>query len=124
MKESIKSDGNEHEVAVMVLEFEQDNLKILYSPSLKVCSYGETTASARKNFDSAIEAFFEFENKKSRLHDTLIGLGWAAEGKKSNTNLSPPKEHELNIPYHIFAQANMAKEVVSSTRPVRVPAFA
>lgn len=63
-------------IDIIVNSFKENDTFVLYTPSLNICSYGETIEDATINFNSSIIAFLKFENNKNRLNETIKILGW------------------------------------------------
>lgn len=63
-----------------ILEFEDHGHHIVYIPSLKLSSYGNTAEEAQKMMgDVVLEDFFEnlFEQSENVIFDYLKNLGWS-----------------------------------------------
>ncbi len=74
-------------VMVEVLFTHEDDYVIATCPALNVSSYGKTEKEAKKNFDEAIEIFFEETNRKGTLEKNLVKNGWTLSPK----SYDPPR---------------------------------
>ncbi len=59
---------------------------IAYTPALDLSTSGNTFEDAQKNFNEAVNIFFEELIEMGTLDDVLMGLGW----QKQNKVLVPP----------------------------------
>lgn len=59
---------------------------IAYTPALDLSTSGDTFEDAQKNFDEAVNIFFEELIEMGTTNEVLEGLGW----QKQNNILIPP----------------------------------
>lgn len=82
-------------VVLSLVEFEEDNVTIIYSPALDLSGYGYDKVEAKNSFSEALHEFFRYTNSKRTLDKVLKGLGWSASGSKKQPKFNPPKDSEL-----------------------------
>jgi len=88
--------GNgKYHVGLSLVEFEEDNVTIVYSPALDLSGYGYSQPEAKESFSEALQEFFRYTNNKKTLDKVLKGLGWAIKGSKKKPKFNPPKDSEL-----------------------------
>ncbi|MBD3749937.1 MAG: hypothetical protein IE931_10605 [Sphingobacteriales bacterium] len=88
------NDGKHH-VGLSLIEFEEDNVTIIYSPALDLSGYGYNEDEARKSFSEALKEFLRYTNNKNTLYQVLENLGWLVNGSKKKPRFNPPKDSEL-----------------------------
>ncbi|MBU1372366.1 MAG: hypothetical protein KKG25_00860 [Bacteroidetes bacterium] len=88
------SDGKYH-VGLSLVEFEEENVTIIYSPALDLSGYGYNQDEARNSFSEALKEFFRYTNNKNTLYQVLENLGWLVNGSKKKPRFNPPKDSEL-----------------------------
>ena len=87
--------GNgKYHVGLSLVEFEEDNVTIIYSPALDLSGYGYSQPEAKQSFSEALHEFFQYTNKKT-LDKVLKDLGWAIRGSKKKPKFNPPKDSDL-----------------------------
>jgi hypothetical protein len=87
--------GNgKYHVGLSLVEFEEDNVTIIYSPALDLSGYGYSQPEAKQSFSEALHEFFRYTNKKT-LDKVLKDLGWAIRGSKKKPKFNPPKDSDL-----------------------------
>lgn len=84
-------------VDLSLVEFEEDNVTIIYSPALDLTGYGYNHPEARQSFTEALHEFFQYTKNKKTLNEVLEELGWAIQGSKKKPKFSPPKDSDLVI---------------------------
>ena len=88
--------GNgKYHVGLSLVEFEEDNVTIIYSPALDLSGYGYDDSEAKSSFSEALHEFFKYTSNKNTLDKVLKDLGWNVKGSKKNPKFNPPKDSEL-----------------------------
>ena len=88
--------GNgKYHVGLSLVEFEEDNVTIIYSPALDLSGYGYSREEAKASFSEALHEFFRYTSNKKTLDTILKELGWAVKGSKKKPKFNPPKDSEL-----------------------------
>lgn len=88
--------GNgKYHVGLSLVEFEEDNVTIIYSPALDLSGYGYDHSEAKSSFSEALHEFFRYTNSKNTLDKVLKNLGWNVKGSKKKPKFNPPKDSEL-----------------------------
>ncbi len=72
--------------ALPVSILKEGNSFIAYTPALDLSTFGDTFEDARKNFDEAVNIFFEELVEMGTIDEVLAGLGW----QKQNNTFMPP----------------------------------
>lgn len=101
-------------VGLSLIEFEEDNVTIIYSPALDLSGYGYNQSEAKESFSEALHEFFKYTNNKKTLDKVLKDLGWDIKGSKKNPKFHPPKESELinlNPVYNELVNSNKSYKV-------------
>jgi len=88
------SHGKYH-VGLSLVEFEEENVTIVYSPALDLSGYGYSQEEAKQSFTEALNEFFRYTNNKNTLDKVLKDLGWAIRGSKKKPKFNPPKDSDL-----------------------------
>jgi hypothetical protein len=88
------SHGKYH-VGLSLVEFEEENVTIVYSPALDLSGYGYSQEEAKQSFSEALSEFFRYTNNKNTLDKVLKDLGWAVRGSKKKPKFNPPKDSDL-----------------------------
>ncbi len=88
--------GNEkYNVGLSLVEFEEDNVTIIYSPALDLSGYGYNRIEAEESFSEALREFFRYTTNKKTLNEVLKNLGWEIGGSKKKPKFNPPKDSDL-----------------------------
>ncbi len=88
--------GNgKYHVGLSLVEFEEDNVTIIYSPALDLSGYGYSQPEAKQSFSEALQEFFRYTSNKKTLDKILKDLGWAIKGSKKKPKFNPPKDSDL-----------------------------
>ena len=88
--------GNgKYHVGLSLVEFEEDNVTIIYSPALDLSGYGYNHSEAKNSFSEALHEFFRYNHNKNTLDKVLTSLGWKLKGSKKKPKFDPPKDSEL-----------------------------
>jgi hypothetical protein len=76
--------GNgKYHVGLSLVEFEEDNVTIIYSPALDLSGYGYNHSEAKSSFSEALHEFFRYTSNKNTLDKVLKELGWNVKGSKT-----------------------------------------
>ena len=78
-----------------LIEFQEDDVTIIYSPALDLTGYGYTQEEAKKSFSETLHEFFRYTNDKKTTDEVLKDLGWSVRGSKKKPKFSPPKDSDL-----------------------------
>lgn len=88
--------GNgKYHVGLSLVEFEEENVTIIYSPALDLSGYGYSQSEAKQSFSEALHEFFRYTTNKRTLEKVLKELGWAIRGSKKKPKFNPPKDSDL-----------------------------
>ena len=88
-------DHGKYQVGLSLVEFEEDNVTIIYSPALDLSGYGYDRAEAKQSFSEALHEFFRYTSTKQTLDKVLKELGWTIKGSKKKPKFNPPKDSDL-----------------------------
>ncbi len=88
------SNGTYH-VGLSLIEFEEDNVTIVYSPALDLSGYGYSAQEAQQSFSEALHEFLRYTNNKKTFDKVLKDLGWQIKGSKKKPKFNPPKDSDL-----------------------------
>jgi predicted RNase H-like HicB family nuclease len=72
----IRKNAQSLEIEVEVLLVKEGEYWVSYAPSLKLSSYGDSQAEAKKGFAEALTIFIDETMKKGTLERLLIDYGW------------------------------------------------
>lgn len=76
-------------IKLLLLGYEEEGLKVFYSPSLDLYGYGENEEDAIQSFEESIELYVEHVLEENSLEKDLKKLGWKKHNRyKSRYN--PP----------------------------------
>ena len=75
-------------VGLSVSIFKEGKMFVASSPALDISTSGKTVAEAQKNFQEAVEIFFEETERKATTKEALASLGW----EQKDAKLFPPVE--------------------------------
>lgn len=95
LKADLGFDNGKYHVGLSLVEFEEDNVTIIYSPALDLSGYGYDYSEAKSSFVEALHEFFRYTTNKNTLNQVLRELGWNIKGSKKNQKFDPPKDSEL-----------------------------
>lgn len=84
-----------YHVGLALVEFEEENVTIVYSPALDLSGYGYSPEEAKQSFSEALQEFFRYTNNKNTLDKVLKDLGWKIKGSKVKQKFDPPKDSDL-----------------------------
>ena len=91
-----------YHVGLSLVEFEEDNVTIIYSPALNLSGYGYTQEEAKQSFTETLNEFFRYTNNKNTLDKVLKDLGWVIKGSKKKPKFNPPKDSDLVVSNPLF----------------------
>ena len=80
------------QVLVSVIEFQEDGVYFVYSPSLDITGYGNTKKEAAKSYSETLEEFVRYTAVKGTVLKELKRLGWTVKSKK---NIKAPTMADL-----------------------------
>ncbi|MEC5156659.1 hypothetical protein [Chryseobacterium sp. MP_3.2] len=87
--------NGKYQVDLSLVEFEEENVTIIYSPALDLSGYGYDHVEAKDSFSAALHEFFRYTNNKKTLDRVLKELGWDIKGSKKKPKFNPPKDSDL-----------------------------
>ncbi len=64
------------ELHLVLLSFKEDNIFIVYAPTLDLSGYGDNQEEANSSFDTSLDEFLDFTIKNNTLNTELKRLGW------------------------------------------------
>lgn len=88
-------DSGKYHVGLSLIEFQEDEVIIIYSPALDLSGYGYNREEAKQSFSVALHEFFRYSNNKGTVDKVLKDLGWSISGSKKKPKYSPPKDSDL-----------------------------
>jgi hypothetical protein len=88
-------DNGKYHVGLSLIEFQEDNVIIIYSPALDLSGYGYSVDEAKKSFSEALHEFFRYTTTKKTIDKVLKDLGWSVRGTKKKPKFDPPKDSDL-----------------------------
>ena len=77
--------GYVFQVGLSLIEFNENDVNIVYSPALDISGYGYNSDEAKNSFNIALHEFFQYTNNKKTFDKVLIELGWTIKGSKKKT---------------------------------------
>jgi len=76
--------GYVFQVGLSLIEFNENDVTIVYSPALNISGYGYNSDEAKNSFNIALHEFFQYTNNKKTFDKVLKELGWTFKGSKKN----------------------------------------
>ena len=73
----LSSPHGKYHVGLSLVEFEEENVTIVYSPALDLSGYGYSQEEAKQSFSEALNEFLRYTTNKNSLDKVLKDLGWA-----------------------------------------------
>lgn len=116
------ADRKQHEVRLSLLKFKEDDVLIIYSPSLDLSGYGKDLRSAKRSFEIAMEEFVRYTTNKGTLVKELKQLGWKISGSKNQPKYQPPHLDELFVKRPYLGEIFRDKEFHRYDQEVALPA--
>ncbi len=90
-----KLDLSRIELDLQILIFEEGDQHFVYSPSLDLTGYGDTTAKARKSFEITLNEYLRYTQVKGTLVKDLKKHKWKITGQGKKIKLEAPTLVEL-----------------------------
>ena len=87
--------NQKYHVGLSLVEFNEEDVIIVYSPALDLSGYGYTKEEAKNSFTESLHEFFRYTHNKNTLDQVLKDLGWSIKGTKKNPKFNPPKDSDL-----------------------------
>lgn len=87
--------SGKYHVILSLIEFQEEDVNIIYSPALDLSGYGYSEEEAKNSFSEALIEFFRYTTNKKTLNKVLEDLGWSIKGSKKNPKFTPPKDSDL-----------------------------
>jgi len=112
----IRKNAQSLEIEVEVLLVKEGDYWVSYAPSLKLSSYGDSQAEAKRGFAEALSIFIDDTMKKGTLERLLIDYGWTLS---RNAYRPPPGFASVDVTN--LLQSSTGKPSVY-TRKVPIPA--
>lgn len=88
-------DNGKYHVGLSLIEFQEDDVTIIYSPALDLSGYGYSQEEAKNSFSIALHEFFRYTTNKKTIDRVLRDLGWSVRGSKKKPKFNPPKDSDL-----------------------------
>ena len=83
------------QVGLSLIEFNEYDVTIIYSPALNISGYGYNSDEAKNSFNIALHEFFQYTNNKKTFDKVLIELGWTIKGSKKKPKMEAPLNSDL-----------------------------
>ena len=106
-------------VGLSLVEFQEDDITIIYSPALDLSGYGYTESEAKNSFNEALHEFLRYTHNKKTFSSVLKDLGWKAKGKKS-PKFSPPLNSDLVQKNELYHEIVNSKNYKSYSQDVEL----
>lgn len=87
--------NQKYNVGLSLVEFNEDDVIIIYSPALDLSGYGHSQEEAKDSFSESLQEFFRYTHNKNTLDKVLKDLGWSIKGTKKNPKFNPPLDSDL-----------------------------
>ena len=87
--------GYVFQVGLSLIEFNENDVTIVYSPALDISGYGYNSDEAKNSFNIALHEFFQYTNNKKTFDKVLIELGWTIKGSKKKPKMEAPLNSDL-----------------------------
>lgn len=93
---SIKIGNGQWDLNVPVVQFNEDNVEILYAPSLDCTGYGHNYEAAKESLKISVEEFFRYTHNKKTIDKVLLSLGWTRlKSTSKHKNFTSPENTDL-----------------------------
>ncbi|MCQ2265722.1 MAG: hypothetical protein MJZ46_06760 [Bacteroidales bacterium] len=90
---SQKNNG-EYDVNVPVVQFQEDDVVIIYCPALDLSGYGATEEEAKESFKTVLLEYIRYASNKGTLNNDLMAHGWR-KLKSKRVSMVPPAMTDL-----------------------------
>ena len=87
--------NSKYHVSLSLVEFNEDDITIIYSPALDLSGYGNSEDEAKNSFNVALHEFIRYTSNKNTFNDVLKELGWKIKGSKKKPKFQPPLNSDL-----------------------------
>ena len=87
--------GYVFQVGLSLIEFNENDVTIVYSPALNLSGYGYNSDEAKNSFNIALHEFFQYTNNKKTFDKVLKELGWTFKGGKKKSKIEAPLNSDL-----------------------------
>lgn len=120
-----KDGGGGTKVELSLLSFMEEDLHVVYSPSLDMFGYGESEAEAKASFNCALEEFLRYTENKKTLENELKRLGWnVGKPKAKKRKLEAPNWDELLRDNEYLTEVVRTKPHHQINQSIQIPDFA
>ena len=89
-----KKKNGGYNIKVSVVEFQEDNVFIVYCPALDLSGYGNSDTEAKQSFKTVLLEYIRYSSNKGSLYDDLKAHGWVRL-KSNSSSMIPPAMTEL-----------------------------
>ena len=96
------------QVGLSLIEFNENDVTIVYSPALNNPGYGYNPDEAKNSFNIALHEFFQYTNNKKTFDKVLKELGWTFKGGKKKSKIEAPLNSDL------IAKNPLYNEIINS----------
>ncbi|MDP4229567.1 MAG: hypothetical protein Q8916_04080 [Bacteroidota bacterium] len=118
-KGTFKTKKAKFEVQVPVFEFTEDDVEIIYCPSLDLSGYGRTLKEAERSFEIVLGEFLDYTTTKGTLIKELKSLGWKT--KAHNASIKGPELSALLVSNELLRGiVNAQKDFRVTQRPIHL----
>ena len=100
--------GYVFQVGLSLIEFNENDVNIVYSPALDISGYGYNSDEAKNSFNIALHEFFQYTNNKKTFDKVLRELGWTIKGSKKKPKMEAPLNSDL------IAKNPLYNEIINS----------
>ena len=96
------------QVGLSLIEFNEYDVTIIYSPALNLSGYGYNTDEAKNSFKIDLHEFFRYTNNNKTFDKVLKELGWTFKGGKKKPKIEAPLNSAL------IAKNPLYNEIINS----------
>lgn len=108
-------------VQIGLMMYEEEGVKVVYSPALDIYGYGSTEEEAKNSFHETIQEYIRYTTVKSTLFKELKKLGWKM---KPNVGFQSPSVEDLAARNQQVKSLLETKHYTESTEDIMIPSFA